>query len=101
DFITHCTCPIVHAADDLSVMQSLEALPFITRSVRAICGDKPYRIGPSTLAMRQNPYRSTTKKNPHGRRIAMADRDPRHNGLFGPACSAGSTSRVASLDLSS
>ncbi|RUT95498.1 hypothetical protein EOD10_40930, partial [Mesorhizobium sp. M7A.T.Ca.TU.009.01.3.2] len=44
DFITHCTCPIVHAADDLSIMQSLEALPFITRSARAmIFGAKPYR----------------------------------------------------------
>jgi hypothetical protein len=31
DFVTHCTNPIVHAADDLSVMQTLEALPFITR----------------------------------------------------------------------
>jgi D-apionolactonase len=55
DFITHCTCPIVHASDDLSVMQSLAALEPITRSVRSIYEDKPYRIGPSTIAMRQNP----------------------------------------------
>ncbi|SIT58448.1 conserved hypothetical protein [Mesorhizobium prunaredense] len=55
DFVSHCTCPIVHAADDLSVMQSLEALPFITQSARTIFGAKPYRIGPSTIAMRQNP----------------------------------------------
>src|SRR3546814_2953972 len=26
DFLSHATCPIVHAADDLSVMQSLEAI---------------------------------------------------------------------------
>jgi hypothetical protein len=95
DFITHCTCPIVHAADDLSVMQSLEALPFINRSVRAIYGDKPYRIGPSTIAMRQNPYGSATKDNPLGRRIAMANRDPRHNALFGAAWSLGYAARVA------
>ncbi|MEN5277174.1 hypothetical protein ABE527_09500 [Brucella sp. TWI432] len=82
DFVTHCTNPIVHAADDLSVMQTLEALPFITRSVRAIYGDKPYRIGPSTIPMRQNPYGSRTMENPHGKRIAMANRDPRHNGKF-------------------
>lgn len=82
DFVAHCTNPIVHAADDLSVMQTLEALPFITRSVRAIYGDKPYRIGPSTIPMRQNPYGSRTMENPNGKRIAMANRDPRHNGKF-------------------
>ncbi|KQQ78005.1 hypothetical protein ASF70_01895 [Rhizobium sp. Leaf321] len=85
DFISHCTNPIVHAADDLSVMQTLEALPFITRSVREIYGDKPYRIGPSTIPMRQNPYGSRTLDNPGDRRIAMASTDPRHNGFFAAA----------------
>lgn len=99
DFITHCSCPIVHAADDLSVMQSLEALPFITRSVRALFGARAYRIGPSTIAMRQNPYGSATKDNPAGRRIAMADRDPRHMGLFAAAWSIGYAAAVASTGL--
>ncbi|BAV51135.1 Uncharacterized protein MLTONO_6233 [Mesorhizobium loti] len=99
DFVTHCTCPIVHAADDLSVMQSLEALPFITRSAQAIFGDKPYRIGPSTIAMRQNPYGGATKDNPRGQRIAMADRDPRHNGLFAAAWTIGYAARVAPAGL--
>ncbi|TIO08711.1 hypothetical protein [Mesorhizobium sp.] len=99
DFVTHCTCPIVHAADDLSVMQSLEALPFITASVRAIFGAKPYRIGPSTIAMRQNPYGGATKANPHNQRIAMADRDPRHAGLFAAAWTIGYAARVAPAGL--
>ncbi|MBB6408758.1 D-apionate lactonase [Mesorhizobium sangaii] len=99
DFITHCTCPIVHAADDLSVMQSLEALPFITQSVRAIFGETPYRIGPSTIAMRQNPYGGATKANPWGQRIAMADRDPRHAGLFAAAWTIGYAAHVASAGL--
>lgn len=99
DFITLCTCPIVHAADDLSIMQSLEALPFITRSVRAIFGAKPYRIGPSTIAMRQNPYGSATKANPSGQRIAMADSDPRHAGLFAAAWTIGYAARVAPAGL--
>jgi D-apionolactonase len=93
DFITHATNPIVHAADDLSVMQTLEALPFITRSVRAIYGDKPYHIGPSTIAMRQNPYGSATKDNPALERIPMANRDPRHNGLFAAAWAVGYAAR--------
>ncbi|CAN7365803.1 hypothetical protein LJR234_002279 [Mesorhizobium amorphae] len=99
DFITHCTCPIVHAADDLSVMQSLQALPFITQSARAIFGTKPYRIGPSTIAMRQNPYGGATKPNPGGQRIAMADRDPRHAGLFAAAWTIGYAARVAPAGL--
>jgi hypothetical protein len=94
DFISHCTCPVVHAADDLSVMQSLEVLPFITQSVRAIYDDKRYRIGPSTIAMRQNPYGSATKNNPLAKRIAMANRDPRHNALFGAAWSLGYAARI-------
>ena len=99
DFITHCTCPIVHAADDLSIMQSLEALPVITQSARAIFGAKPYRIGPSTIPMRQNPYGGATKPNPSGQRIAMADRDPRHAGLFGAAWTIGYAARVAPTGL--
>ena len=82
DFVTHTTNPIVHAADDRSVMQTLEALPHITRSCRAIIGGAPYRIGPSTIGMRQNPYGSRTMDNPDGDRICMARRDPRQRGLF-------------------
>jgi hypothetical protein len=99
DFITHCTNPIVHAADDLRVMQTLEALPFITRSVRAIYGGKPYRIGPSTIPMRQNPYGSRTMDNPDGARIAMANADPRHNGLFAEAFALGYVARVLDAEL--
>ncbi|GGB01447.1 hypothetical protein GCM10011491_31950 [Brucella endophytica] len=101
DFVTHCTNPIVHAADDLSVMQTLEALPFITRSVRAIYGAKPYRIGPSTIAMRQNPYGSRTMDNPDGKRIAMANRDPRHNGKFAAAFAMGYARSVLDAGLDS
>lgn len=93
DFITHATNPIVHAADDLSVMQTLEALPFITRSVRAIYGDRPYHIGPSTVPMRQNPYGASTKDNPHLERIPMARRDPRQNSLFAAAWAVGYAAR--------
>ena len=88
-------------ADDLSVMQSLEALPFITQSARAIYGDKPYRIGPSTIAMRQNPYGSATKDNPELVRIAMANRDPRHDALFAAAWTVGYAARVAQAGLNS
>ncbi|GGD98116.1 hypothetical protein GCM10011390_16120 [Aureimonas endophytica] len=96
DYVTHATCPIVHAADDLSVMQSLEAIPFITRSTRAIIGrDKPYHLGPVTIGMRQNPYGSRTMPNPENRRIAMAAEDPRGRGLFAAAWLVGYAARLA------
>ncbi|MDR3493289.1 MAG: hypothetical protein P4L82_01695 [Ancalomicrobiaceae bacterium] len=85
DYISHTTNPIVHAADDLSVMQSFEALADVVRSVRVLYPSKPYRIGPSTIAMRQNPYGAATKDNPTLARIPMANVDPRHNGEFGAA----------------
>jgi D-apionolactonase len=76
----------VHAADDLSVMQTLEAMPSITRSARAIMGkDEAYWIGPSTIGMRQNPYGSRVMDNPENRRITMTDHDPRQTSLFAAA----------------
>ena len=96
DYVTHATCPIVHDADDRSVMQSLEALPFILRSTRAIIGpDKAHRIGPSTLGMRHNPYGSRTMPNPDGRRITMTSSDPRQRGLFAAAWMIGYAARLS------
>ncbi|KAB0676882.1 D-apionate lactonase [Aureimonas leprariae] len=95
DYVTHATCPLVHAADDLSVMQTLEAVPFITHSTRAIAGEgKPYHLGPTTIGMRQNPYGSRTMSNPEGRRVAMAADDPRGRGLFAAAWLVGYAARL-------
>jgi hypothetical protein len=96
DFISHCTCPIVHAADDRSVMQTLEAMPYIVRSARAfIGGDKPYRIGPSTIGMRQIPYGSHGRDNPQNRRITMTSHDPRQSSLFAAAWMIGYAAATA------
>jgi len=89
DFVSHGLCPIVHAADDLSVMESLEAVPHITRSARALIGDRAYRLGPGTIAMRHNPYGARTIPNPGRDRICMTDDDPRHGAAFGAAYAIG------------
>lgn len=99
DYVSHCTNPIVHAADDLSVMQTFEALRFVVSSTRAMYGEKPYRIGPSTIAMRQNPYGSATKDDPSGGRIPMANVDARHNGQFGAAWTLAYAATVATTGL--
>lgn len=102
DFVTHATNPIVHAADDESVMETLTTLPHITRSARAVIGDtKPYRLGPSTIGMRQNPYGSRTMPNPDRKRICMAAADPRQDGLLAAAWTIGyaAAATPAGLDL--
>jgi hypothetical protein len=95
DFVTHATCPIVHDCDDRSVMETLEALPWVAESVRAFAAGKPYRVGPSMIGMRANPYGAAPMPNPENRRIAMAINDPRQRGLFGAAWNLGFAARMA------
>ncbi len=89
DFVSHGLCPIVHDASDAGVMQTLEAVAHITASARAIIGERPYRLGPSTIAMRQNPYGARVIPNPEGARVCMTDDDPRHRREFGAAYAVG------------
>ncbi|WP_417270158.1 hypothetical protein [Celeribacter sp.] len=95
DFVNHGLCPIVHAADDLSVMETLETISHITRSARAIIGTRSYRIGPASIAMRQNPYGDRTLPNPDNGRVCMADDDPRHRAKFGAAYAVGLATALA------
>jgi D-apionolactonase len=89
DFITHSTCSIVHAADDRSVMETLETLPSIIGSTRAMIGEKPYRIGPSAIAARMNPYGKGVLANPTNGRVCLTDNDPRQRGMFNAAWTLG------------
>lgn len=95
DFVCHTTCPIVHAADDVSVMETLEALPHIIKSTRAMIGGLPYRIGPSTIGARDNPYGAGTTPNPQNGRLALARMDPRQRGLLGAAWNLGYIAHMA------
>ena len=95
DFIGHSTCPLVHAADDLSVMQTHESLASILASVRQVWPDLGYRLGPVTLGMQRNPYGLSVAANPAKIRLAMAQDDPRHHAAFGAAWIAGYTAAVA------
>jgi D-apionolactonase len=83
DFLAHGTTAIVHAADDASVLQTLEALPQVIASARALASRCLYRLGPSGIGARNNPYGEGTALNPSLRRVTMARRDPRHFALFG------------------
>lgn len=89
DFITHGTTAVVHDADDISVMQTLEALPQIFASAEALAEGKPYRLGLVSIGMRSNPYGADVAANPEGVRRPMAMTDPRQRGLFGAAWMVG------------
>ncbi len=94
DFATHANCAIVHAADDISVMETLECLPHIFASARALIGDAGYRLGLLSIGARSNPYGADVAANPEQRRVAMARRDPRQRGLFGAAYAIGLLART-------
>jgi hypothetical protein len=89
DYISFTVTPIVHAADDRSVMETLETLPSIIESAAAIAGSKSWRVGPTSIGTRDNPYGAGPTPNPDNRRVCMAELDPRQRGLFGAAWTAG------------
>ena len=95
DFICHSGCPIVHAGDDVSVTETLEALPSQYKSVRAFGGGKPYWIFPTAISMRDNPYGSAPAENPDNIRQAMNRVDPRERGMIGAAWYAGYLAHAA------
>jgi D-apionolactonase len=95
DFVVHTGLPAVHAGDDESMTETLEATPSIFRSVQAFAPGTPYWIFPTAIGMRQNPYGAAPAENPKGVRQAMSRVDPRERGLIGTAWYAGYVARAA------
>jgi len=95
DFITHATAPTVHAADDLSVIETLQSLPHILRSARAIAGEAPHYIGPIGIGARLNPYGPGPTPNPDNGRVGLTAADPRQRALLGAAWHVGYAAAVA------
>lgn len=100
DLVTFSTCPLVHAGDDRSVIEALEAIQHVALSARVIAGDKPLHVGPSSIGMRLNPYGTAPKDNPHNIRQAMNGTDPRQRGLFAAAWNLGYLAGFASEGIS-
>lgn len=96
DFLTHGLTAIVHAADDGSVLQTLEAMPQIFESAESLAPGKPYRLGLVSIGMRSNPYGAALADNPARVRRPMAQHDPRQIGLFGAAWMVGAVAATAS-----
>ena len=94
DFLTFTTSPIVHGADDESVMLSLQSLPSMVETLDARYPGLPIRIGPSSIATRKSPLGNQSETDGM-RRIALAREDPRCRGLYGAAWSLGYVAQLA------
>ena len=95
NFVHNTTCPIVHAADDRSVMETLEALPYQVATARSFIGTTGYRIGPSGIGCRDNPHGAAWTPNPDNVRICLTKLDPRQRGLFAAAWTLGYVATLA------
>lgn len=94
DFVGHYTCPIFHAGDDASMIETLETMPHLFRTARSFLGDALYRLYPTSIVMRENPYGAAPAANPDNRRVAMSALDPRERALIGAAWYLGYLARV-------
>lgn len=89
DVVSFTTSAMVHAGDDRSMTESLQALPAIAASAAAIAAPLPIVVGPSAIGMRANPYGDKPKKNIDNICQAMNWNDPRQRGLLGAAWDLG------------
>ena len=89
DFATFGTTAIVHAADDRSVIETLEAMPHILASAQAILPGKPLHLGLMSIGMRSNPYGAAVVANPGRKLMPMAMDDPRQTQPFAAAYAVG------------
>ena len=94
DFLTFTSSPIVHGADDESVMLSLQSLPSMIATLEARYPGIPVRIGPSGIAARASPL-GRQPASDGTRRLALAQADPRSRGLFGAAWLLGYVAQLA------
>jgi len=101
DFVTFGNTAIVHAADDLSVWQTIEALPDILATARAIAGEKPLHLGLVSIGMRCNPYGDAVAPNPDGLRLPMAMDDPRQPTGFAAAYAVAALAAAAQAGVAS
>ncbi len=77
--------PIVHAADDVSVMETLLTYSAIMQSAAAFLPSVGLWPGPVAIAPTINPYGPDLVRTDGRTRTCLAERDPRHGALFGAA----------------
>lgn len=89
DFLTFGNTAIVHAADDVSVLQTLEALPDMFATAKSVLPHKPLHLGLFSIGMRSNAYGDDVVPNPDGTPKPMARWDARQESEFAAAYAVG------------
>jgi hypothetical protein len=94
DLVTYSLNPQVHAFDNSSLIETLEAQAATAESARQFCGGLPLSISPITFKMRFNPNATAPEAAPrHGELPSQVDE--RQMSLFGAAWTAGSLKYVS------
>lgn len=94
DYITHIASSVVHAADDRTMMENLESIGAMARTVRAFAGAIPYRLIALSLGLDSGPY-GEPAPNPDNTRRTLVRGDPRQRGLFAAAWTLGAIAEAA------
>ena len=84
DFMGFTVCPIVHSAEDASVMLGLQSLPSMLATARRRHPGRAWHLGPSGLGARASPLGRQPVSDGR-KRMPLAAVDPRSRGLFGAA----------------
>lgn len=95
DFVFWSINPQVHAFDDTSVMETLEAQAATVKSARVLAAGRPLVVSPVTLRQRFNPVATGPEAPPPPGELPRQV-DPRQAGLFGAAWTLGSLVELAS-----
>lgn len=98
DMLAHASQAIVHAADDRSVMETMEAFPHVIATARGFAGTVPYRLGPASIGMPASAAAAPPLRTDGTRRSPMGDRDPRQRGLFAAAFLFGIVAATRGID---
>ena len=89
DFVGHTICPLVHAGDDLSLTEGLEALPYIMQDCAPSPATRPTGCSPQRSGCARTPTAPPRPRTRMAGRVAMARTDPREHALIGAAWYAG------------
>lgn len=100
DGVCYSLNPQVHAFDDVSMMETLEAQAWTVESARAFIGDRPLHITPVTLSPRFNPNATGPELElPPGQLPSTVD--VRQMSLLGAAWMLGSLASLMAADTAS
>lgn len=100
DGVCYSLNPQVHAFDDASLMETLQAQAWTVESARQFCGDRPLHVSPVTLRPRFNS--NATGPEPAAAPGTLPSQvDPRLMSLFGAAWCVGSLASLGPADTAS